>query len=384
MDHTKLARRMSTVSESTTLALNARAKQLSAEGRTIYNLTAGELASDTPKYIQNAVSKTLHLNKYTPVAGLVELRSAIAKEANAFYGQDSVETDNVVVTGGAKPALYASLLAIIDPGDEVIVPTPAWVSYRHLIELVGGVVVEVPLTDSLDIDSDKILARVSGKTKAIIINSPQNPTGAIFSNRSLSSLANGMRNSGVVVISDDIYSKLVYVRNFKPVPTYDFEKVIIINGFSKSQALTGWRIGYTISDKTTAKAITSLLSHITGNAAVPSQHAALAAMTRFDKPPASTITMLKRNRKIVDELLSSIPKIKYVIPGGAFYFFIDIREITVNSSQWCENLLISTGVALVPGEAFSAPGFVRLSFVADNNTLVKSLELIRNFINKGS
>ncbi|PIZ63153.1 aspartate aminotransferase, partial [Candidatus Saccharibacteria bacterium CG_4_10_14_0_2_um_filter_52_9] len=284
---------MATMNESATLALNARAKQLAAEGKTIYNLTAGELATDTPEYIQQAVARTLSQNKYTPVAGLPELRQEIARETKSFYGLDWIESTNVVVTGGAKPALYATLLALINPGDEVIVPTPSWVSYNHLIELVGGIVIEVPLTESFDLDHDAIAAQMSSRTRAVIVNSPHNPTGAVFSKTALSQLAVVLRGSNITVIADDIYAKLVYDRGFTPTPTCRFEKLVIINGFSKSQALTGWRIGYAIADKTIADAIASLLSHMTGNASVPSQQAALAALKRDDKPPIETIEALK-------------------------------------------------------------------------------------------
>jgi aspartate aminotransferase len=376
---------MSSMSESATLALNARAKKLAAEGQTIYNLTAGELASDTPEYIQTAVAKTLSLNKYTPVAGLPALRQAIAQEARAFYGLEWIGPANVVVTAGAKPALYASLLALVNPGDEVIVPVPAWTTtYNRLIELAGGVAVEVPLTDDFDLDPAAMTAKLSPRTKAIIVNSPHNPTGAIFSKPALEQLAKALKGSGVTVIADDIYSKLVYEDDFTPVPTCGFERLIIINGFSKSQALTGWRIGYVIAGKALAEAVTSLLSHITGNAAVPSQQAALEAMSRHDKPPKETIDTLKRQRLLTHRALEAIPGLKHHMPGGAFYVLIDLRGITKDSAAWCERLLVESGVALVPGEAFSAPGFARLTFVADKKVLAPALEQIKQFIVKGA
>lgn len=380
-----LAERMASMSESATLALNARAKQLAADGKPIYNLTAGELASDTPKYIQEAVAKTLDENKYTPVAGLPELRQQIASNARLFYGLDWIEEGNVVVTAGAKPALYASFLALINPGDEVIVPTPAWVSYNQLIEMVGGKVVEVPLTTKFDLDAEAIVAKITPKTKAILINSPHNPTGAVYSKESLTKLSKDLAESSITVISDDIYAKLVYTDDFTLVPTLGFKNIVIINGFSKSQALTGWRIGYLIaSDHDVAHAATSVLSHMMGNAAVPSQHAALAAVALGDNPPTETLDTLKKQRLIVDKILGGVKGLKYEMPGGAFYIFLDIRDISHDSARWCEQLLIDTGVALVPGEAFSAPGFARLSFVTDEPTLIKALELIRDFASKGN
>lgn len=380
MNDITLAGRMDLMKESATLALNARAKSLAAEGSTIYNLTAGELSTDTPDYIQAAVAKTLKLNKYTPVAGLPELREAIARESRAFYGLDWIQPKNVVVSAGAKPALYGALLALINPGDEVIVPVPAWVSYIHLIELVGGIAVPVPLTDDFDIDAQAVKAKLSPRTKAILINSPHNPTGAIFSKAALEELKAVLKGSGVTVIADDIYARLVYDDSFTLTPTIGFEQVVIINGFSKSQALTGWRIGYVIASESVARAVTGLLSHITGNAAVPSQEAALAAMARHDQPPAETLDMLRAQRKQVDSALKDVAGVSYHLPGGAFYFFLDVKQLGGSSAEWCERLLIEAGVALVPGEAFLAPGFARLTFSADGSTLSKALEKITEFI----
>ncbi len=313
----------------------------------------------------------------------MELREQTAKEAAAFYGLDWITPSNVVVTGGSKPALYASLLAIISPGDEVIVPIPAWVSYNHLIELAGGVVSEVPLTDNFDLDPDAIVGKITPRTRAILINSPHNPTSSVYSAGSLKKMADALKGTGVTVISDDIYAKLVFDDDFTPVPSCGFENIIIVNGFSKSQALTGWRIGYLIAEPAIVEGVSSLLSHITGNASVPSQHAAMAAMDNHDMPPAETTALLKHQRDLVIKAFSSIPQVKYHPPGGAFYFFIDVRAITTDSVDWCERLLMQTGVALVPGEAFSAPGFARLSFVVDEAILKPALEQIVKFVSDG-
>lgn len=378
MSSISLADRMSAVQESATMALNARAKQLAAEGKIVYNFTAGELAADTPEYIREAVAGKLHHNKYTHAAGLHELREAIAEESRKFYGLDWIKTANVVVTAASKPGLCATLLALVNQGDEVIVPMPAWVSYMELIKLAGGVTVPVPLTDEFDLDPAAVLAKISPRTKAIILNSPNNPTGAIFSKPALRELAEGLKGRNVTVISDDMYSKLVYGDDFTPVPTVDFENIVIINGFSKSQALTGWRIGYAIAEEKVAQAITDLLGHITGNASIISQHAALRIMERHNTPPAEILETLRRQRQLVDDTLKNT--VSYHLPGGAFYFYLDLRDTTNNSVSWCEELLDETGVALVPGEAFGTPGFARLSFVTDEKTLKEGLEKLKNYI----
>lgn len=379
MDSISLADRMASVQESATLALNTRAKQLAAEGRTIYNLTAGELATDTPDYIQVAVADKLDRNKYTPVAGLPELREAIAAHARDFYDLDWIGPANVIATAGAKPALYAALLALLNPGDEVIVPVPGWTtSYTPLVELAGGRVIEVPLDGGFDLDVNALKAKLTAKTKAVIINSPNNPTGAIFSSDALRSLAATLKDTAVWVIADDIYSRLVYDEEFSPTPTCGFKKLIIVNGFSKSQALTGWRIGYAIAPEPVAIAMTKLLSHITGNAPLPSQYAALEALKHGDQPPESTLKALRAQRQLVVNGLKEAG-IKSNVPGGAFYVLLDVHDLAPASAEWCEKLLDQSGVALVPGEAFSAPGFARLTFVTDEATLRAALAAIKKF-----
>lgn len=380
MSKTKLAARLAAVQESATLALNARVKQMTAAGKTVYNLTAGELAGDTPAYIQSAVARTLVKNKYTPVAGLPELRGAIADHCRQFYGLDWIQADNVVVTSGAKPAIFASLLALINPGDKVIVPVPGWTTtYTPLIELAGGKVVEVPLSEKFDLDITAIKSQLSSRTKMIVINSPNNPTGSIYSSKALNALKSLLKDRDIVVLADDIYSKLVYETDFTSVPSVNYENIVIINGFSKSQALTGWRIGYLVAPEPIAKAATSLLSHITGNASLPAQYAGLEAMNRQDQPPAATIDELKHQLQLVIDGLNDCG-IKFVRPGGAFYVMLDIRDYSDSSADWCERLLVEAGVALVPGEAFSAPGFARLTFATDELTLKSALAAIQGFV----
>jgi len=378
MRDVKLASRMAALQESATLALNAKAKALAKEGRTIYNLTAGELESDTPHYIQEAVAKVLDKNKYTPVAGLSELRQAIAEVSAEFYDL-SITPEQVVVTSGAKLALYATFLALLGEGDEVIVPIPAWVSYLDLIRLAGGKPVLVPLTDDYDLDVAALKAAITAKTKAIVVNSPHNPTGAILSDRSVKALAAALKDSDITVIADDIYCRLAFAEDYVPVPKAGFDNLIIVNGFSKSQALTGWRIGYLIAAEPVAKAATVLLSHITGNAPLPAQYAGLAAMERKDEPPAENLATLQRNSKIVSQGLTDAG-IKHNQPGGAFYVYLDLRDKTDDSAMWCADMLEKTGVALVPGEAFETPGFARLSFVTDEETLRAALKAIKDFM----
>jgi aspartate aminotransferase len=270
----------------------------------------------------------------------------------------------------------------LNPGDEVILPTPAWVSYKYIIELAGGTVVEARLDDNFDLDIANIEAAITDKTKVIIINSPNNPTGSIYSPDSLQKLSGLLAGTDIAVLADDMYTKLVFDENFEPVTKFDFKNLVISSGFSKSQALTGWRIGYVIADDGLIKAMAKLQSHLLGNVSNLSQYAAIAGLEHNDEPPM--YDELKSNCDIVVESLQNTDKIKFARPAGAFYAFIDIRDITENSLQWCEKLLDEKGVALVPGEAFFAPGYVRLSFTTDRKTLEEGLEKIKEFIKESA
>ncbi|HEX5455902.1 MAG TPA: pyridoxal phosphate-dependent aminotransferase [Candidatus Saccharimonadales bacterium] len=378
----KLSERLNTIEESATLALNTKAKELAAEGKKIYNFTAGEPSANTPEYIKEYLAGKLDQNHYTPVPGIPELREAIAEHAKEFYSSEWIKNENVMVVAGGKPGLYLSLLALINPGDEVILPTPAWVSYKYIVELAGGTVAEARLTDNFDLDIANIEAAITDKTKVVIINSPNNPTGSIYSPDSLKKLSELLANTSVTVLADDMYTKLVYDTSFEPITKYGFKNLIISSGFSKSQVLTGWRVGYVIAKPEIIKALTKMQSHLLGNTSNLSQYAAMAGLARGDKPAA--YEALKANLEIVNRILKTVPKIKYTPPAGAFYAFIDIRGISGSSMGWCQELLDKKGVALVPGEAFFAPGYVRLSFTTDGSTLEEGLEKIKEFIEESS
>lgn len=381
MKQIPLSRRVANLEESATLALNARAKELAAKGKMIFNLTAGELDGPTPGFIKSSLARQLDQNKYTPTSGRSGLRQAIADYETAREGR-KIMPANVVVTSGAKSGLYGLLQTLLDRGDEVILPVPAWVSYAHMIELAGGKVIKAQLKANNDIDPATIVAKISPKTKAVIINSPNNPTGAVFSDKALRDLAKRLKNKPLLVISDEIYSTLSYDRKFRSLSKLGFlyDQLIIINGFSKSQALTGWRIGYAVLPERYATPLNNFLSHAMGNAPLPAQIAAETALKRGNKPTMYKI--LEQRRRLVTRELNKIPQIKFTQPGGAFYFWLDIGQLSKNSIKWCERLLEETGVALVPGEAFFAPGFARLSFATDDEILKQALKKLADFVNK--
>lgn len=378
MSSIKISELASSLEESATLALNAKAKEMAASGQKVYNFTAGEPSTDTPEYIKEYVSGKLDQNHYTPVAGLPELRKALAEHCRKFYGADWIKSENIVVAAGGKPGLYLSLLAILNPGDEVILPSPAWVSYKYLIEVARGRMVNVRLNESFDLDVDAIKAKITDKTKVVVINSPSNPTGSVYSQRALTRLSEILADTDITVLADDMYSKLVFDDSYVPITKFGFKNLVISSGFSKSQALTGWRIGYVVADSEVITAVTKLQSHLLGNASILSQYAALEGLKRDDQPPM--LEDLKQNRNLLISKLQEVPKIKFIPPAGAFYALIDIRQITNDSMDWCANLLKEKNVALVPGEAFFAPGYARLSFTTDRQTLSDGLEKIKEFI----
>lgn len=377
MSSSELSDRVQSIEESATLALNAQVKQMAAEGKLIYNLSVGELAIETPKFIQDYIAGKLDQNKYTPPAGLMELREKIAVHCQNFYELGWIKPENVIVTASAKPALWACFYTLLNPDDEIIIPIPAWVSHIDLAKIVGAKVVTTQLDENNDINVDDIASKITPKTRAILLNSPQNPTGGILSENNLRALAEIVNQKNITVIADDIYSKLVYTDNFTAVPKCGFNKIVIISGFSKSQAITGWRVGYLIADLQIAQSVNKLLSHVTGNAPVLSQYAAIAAMENDDKQV--DYDHLKANWQLVCQELANIENISLVKPLGAFYAFFNVSKMNENSLTWCEQILEKTGVAVVPGEVFHAPGWVRMSFVGDSEKLRTALGLIKEF-----
>ena len=369
------------ISESLTLKLNSLANKLKAEGKDIVNLTAGELDFPTPIFVQKEIKAKVGLNKYTPTGGTTSLRNAIARQVYKDY-KWKITSSNVAVTAGGKQALFESMFTILKKGDEVIVPSPDWVTYRYQIILNDATPVIVPLDKKFDLDVEKIKKAISKKTKAIILNSPNNPTGSIYSQASLLKLKKILKNKKIYLIVDDIYSKIVYDKTYKSPVFFASDKkyLILINSFSKSQALTGWRIGYVVANEKIIEAINSYQSHTTGNASLLSQIAAEKIIEKGDKTDGF-VKILRARKDLVNNLLSTIPRISYEIPKGAFYYFIDVSKIETNTIKFCEDLLDS-GLVLVPGDAFGRKGFVRLSFSAEKSKIVKGIKIFKEFCEK--
>ena len=375
----KLNKKLTLLNESATIALNSEVQAMQKKGIPVLNLTAGELDFETPKEIQNYVIANIHRNKYTPTLGLPELRERIAKDVLKHYSWN-VTSAHTAVTTGAKQALYTLFQVILNKDDEVLIPTPTWVSYEYQVLLASGKPVFVPLTKEFDLDVSAIKKAITQKTKAIVINSPHNPTGAVFSQKSLKALVTLLEGKEIFIIADDIYNTLLYTNEYKPITEYikDKSHLVLISGFSKSHALTGWRIGYMVADIAIIRGVNQIQGHASGNTSIMSQ---LAALGSFNfKITGVFLKTLKKRKLIGEKILKKIKSISFHSPLGAFYFFIDIRKVEKNSARFCERLLKETSVAIVPGEAFHAPGFIRVSFACDEKVLIEALKRIGRFL----
>lgn len=389
----KLSTRAENVEPSVTLAASAKAKALKAQGLDVLSLTVGEPDFATPKNIQEAAIASITNGKasyYTPTAGIPELRQAIVKHIEMYYGL-TYDVNNVIVTNGAKFALYTLFQAILDPQDEVIIPVPYWVSYGEQVKLAEGVPVFVTCKESnhFKVTVDQLEAAKSSKTKAILLNSPSNPTGMIYTKEELLAIGIWAVENNILIVADDIYGRLVYNGNeFTPIATISEairKQTLIINGVSKSYAMTGWRIGYAIGDAKIIKAMITIASQSTSNPTAVSQYAAVEAL---NGPQESVETMrlaFEERLNTLFPLIQALPGVTIEKPQGAFYLFPNVKETMAlcgydNVTKWVNDLLDEQQVALVTGEGFGAPENVRLSYATDLDTLKKAANRIKTFI----
>lgn len=388
-----LARRVLDVPPSPTLAVNAKAKALKAAGADILNFSVGEPDFDTPAHICAAGKKAIDdgHTRYTAVPGIPELREAVCMRFKEDHGWDYTPEEIQVCCGG-KHGLYNIFQAILDPGDEVLVPAPYWVSYPPMVQLAGGVPVAVPLDESMDFDlNPDVLARfVTDKTRAIFLNSPSNPTGSVFSEAALKAVAAMALEHGWLVVSDDIYETITYMDSRLPhildVEPQLREQTVILNGVSKSFAMTGWRIGYSAGPAHVIKAMNKIQSQSTSNPAAPSQYAALAALTGPQDFPAVMKEAFLPRRDFFVQDLETIEGVSCVNPGGAFYVFPNFssyygksfngKEIN-DSVAMADYFLDEAQVASVPGAAFGADAFVRFSFATSMDVIKEGMARIK-------
>ena len=378
------ADRMTRLGTESAFEVLARAKALERQGKEIVHLEIGEPDFDTPAHIRDAAKRALDAGAthYGPAAGLPELREAIAKDVGATRGMP-VELDEIVVTPGAKPIMYFVITALVNPGDEVIYPNPGFPIYESVINFVGGVPVPIPLREESDFGFDMALfeQRVSSKTKLIIINSPENPTGGVLDRSQIEAIARLATERNIPVMTDEIYRQFLYDGEFVSFYAQPgmHAQSILLDGFSKTFAMTGWRLGYGVMPTDLAEHVTRLMVNSNSCTASFVQLAGVAALTGDQTPVTRMVAEFKRRRDIVVEGLNQLPGVRCLSPRGAFYVFPNITGTGRPSSEVAERLLQEAGVAVLSGTAFGAhgEGYLRLSYANSEANLRKALERMR-------
>ena len=375
--------------ESATLAVAAKARALKAAGKSIIDLGAGEPDFDTPAFIREAAVEAMNAGHthYTATEGVLPLREAIAADANRVQVQGTPVTPaEVVVSNGSKQSLYNACVCCFGPGDEVLVPTPSWTSYYEMIELARAVSVPVfgDPANSLKVTADQLAAAATSRTRGLMLNSPSNPTGAVYSRVELAAILTLAAERGWWVIADEIYLRIAYEGGaqsaLEVAPTR--ENLIVINGVAKAYAMTGWRIGWSIAPVVVSKAMTAFQSHTTSNPSSISQYATLAALARRDEADAAVNTMVqafRERRDAVVSALSAFPSVRYVHPAGAFYVYVNVegfRGADDPGATFAAAVLEEQGVAVVPGSAFLTPGWIRASYATTQSVAVDGVTRI--------
>jgi aspartate/methionine/tyrosine aminotransferase len=388
--HTRVSRRLGAIAESATLAVDAKAKALKAAGRDVIGFGAGEPDFPTPEHIVAAAVAACAepaMHRYTPAGGLPELRAAIAAKTQRDSGL-VVGAQDVLVTNGGKQAVYEAFAALLDPGDEVLLPGPWWTTYPESVKLAGGVPVSVPTTaeQGFRVTVEQLEAARTPRTKVLLFCSPSNPTGAVHTPAEVEAIGRWAVEHGLWVMTDEIYEHLVYGdAEFSSMPVLVPEladRCVVLNGVAKTYAMTGWRVGWLIGPSDVVKAATNLQSHATSNVANVSQRAALAAVSGDLVAVGRMREAFDRRRLALHAALNAIPGVVCPEPQGAFYCFPSvqgvlgrsIRGVTpATSAELAELALDQVGVAVVPGEAFGAPGFVRMSYALGDSDLAEGV-----------
>jgi aspartate aminotransferase len=384
-----LSDRIQILSESLTMAITALAGQLRREGKDVLGFSAGEPDFDTPQVIKDAAIEAINsgFTKYTAVDGIAELKEAIVEKLKRDNGLN-YSSDQVITSNGAKQSLFNLFQATINPGDEVIIPAPYWVTYPELVKYSGGtpVIIETDDNTSFKITPQQLKDAITDKTKMVIITSPSNPTGAVYSKEELEAIAEVLKGTDILVASDEMYEKLVY-DGTKFVASASisedmFNRTITINGLSKSVAMTGWRFGYCASaNRELVKAMKKLQSQSTSNINSITQ---MAAIKGLDGSADADIEMMRqafeqRCEEAV-KLFNSIDGLSVVKPKGAFYLFVNHKDVEPDSMKFAKAMLESVGVAVVPGAGFGSDGYFRFSFATDIDTIKKGIDRIKSFV----
>ncbi|NOY81223.1 MAG: pyridoxal phosphate-dependent aminotransferase [Kiritimatiellaeota bacterium] len=382
----KLSETLGGLQPSMTLAITSKAKAMLAAGADVVAMSAGEPDFDTPQHIKDAAVRALAAGqtKYTPASGLPALREAVAEKMLRENGVPC-EAQQVVVAPGAKFSVFSAIAVLCEPGDEVLLPTPCWLSYAEMVRAAGAVVVPVPTTaeNGFCARPEDIAAQVSGRTKLLVLNTPSNPTGGVWPKAALEAVGRLAVEHGFAVLADEIYEKLVY-DGLEHVSLASLgedvrEHTITVNGFSKAFAMTGWRLGYSVSPPWIASRIAALQSHTTSNATSFAQAGALAALQGPREPVETMRRAFESRRDRIYELLSGIPRLRVARPQGAFYIFPDIRDTGLDSMTFAQRALEEVGVAVIPGKPFGADTNIRLSYACGMEAIEKACARLAQF-----
>lgn len=374
------------ISPSLTLAIDSKAKALKTEGKDICGFGAGEPDVDTPDHIKLAAAQALAegFTKYTPSSGIPELRQAIAEKLKNDNGLDYKPTQ-VIVSCGAKHSCYNAILATCNPGDEVIIPAPYWVSYTEMVKLAGAepYIVHTKAENNYKMTPAELASAISPSSKMVILNSPGNPTGSVYSENELAALVEVALEDDLFILSDEIYEKIIYddAKHFSiaSMSKQVYEHTITVNGFSKSYSMTGWRLGYLAAPDAIAKAVDSIQSHATSNPTSFAQKGAVAALRESQDCVTEMVKSFAARRKMMYDGLTAIPGVTCVKPMGAFYMLPDISSFGMTSSQFCEALLEQALVAAVPGIAFGDDRTIRFSYACSTENIEKGISRLKDF-----
>jgi aspartate aminotransferase len=394
---TRISARIGSIAESATLAVDAKAKALKAAGRPVVGFGAGEPDFPTPPAIVEAAAAACRdprWHRYTPAAGLPELRQAVAAKTLRDSGY-TVDASQVLVTNGGKHALFNAFATLLDPGDEVLLPTPYWTTYPESVRLAGGVPVELPTdeTTGYRVSVAQLEAARTPATKLLVFVSPSNPTGAVYPPHEVEAIGRWAAEAGIWVVTDEIYEHLVYGRaRFASMPALVPEladRCVVVNGVAKTYAMTGWRVGWLVGPRDVVAAAANLQSHATSNIANVSQVAAVAALTGDLEAVAEMRAAFDRRRLTMTAMLEEIPGVRCPLPEGAFYCFPSVKDVLgreirgrrpKTSAELAELVLDEAEVALVPGEAFGAPGYFRLSYALGDDDLVEGVSRLQSLL----
>ena len=383
-----LTDRVNTLSESITIAISTLAQELKAQGKNILSFSAGEPDFDTPQVIKDAAIKAINdgFTKYTAVDGIPEVKAAIALKLKRDNGLE-YKPNQIIVNNGAKHSLYNLFACTIQQGDEVIIPAPYWVTYPELVQYCGGTVVEIMTDDAsgFKITPEQLKAALTPKTKMLILTSPSNPTGAVYSREELTALGKVLEGTNVIVASDEMYEKLIYDGEFTSAAAVSddmFQRTITINGLSKSVAMTGWRFGYMAAANTEIiQATKKLQSQSTSNINSITQKAAVIGLNGgADADIEAMRIQFKARRDEAVKLFNEIDGLSVLSPAGAFYLFVNIKEVSNDSMQFSKELLEEQGVAVVPGVGFGSEGYFRFSFATDIESIREGIKRIAAFV----